>query len=209
MSWIQTRRGISFELLKPSPVDVDIEDLAWSLGRICRFSGHTSKFYSVAEHSILVAQYALKLRHPSPMERGVIFMAGLLHDAHEAYAGDLTSPMKVALSCRIDGFKEAYKELVESIDEAIVTALVPPWKDRKQELRRDVLDHMQGSVIEGADLALLNTERAQLLGPPPKPWVKLPPPAYVHIEGWSPEEASERWLAHWATAQLALAEGPW
>ncbi|MDD5359870.1 MAG: hypothetical protein PHI02_06350 [Sulfurovaceae bacterium] len=72
---------------------IDIKDIATALSRICRFGGHGSRFYSVAEHSILVS-----ILLPDELK-----MAGLLHDATEAYLGDVTRPLKAHL--------EAYKEI--------------------------------------------------------------------------------------------------
>lgn len=209
MSWIQTSTGSYFDLLEPKPAQVRLEDVARALGRICRFAGHTKKHYSVAEHSVLVAQHAMTLRNytANSDHRTALFMAGLLHDAHEAFTGDLTSPMKVALDRKLGGnFKGAYDDMIRAVDLAIVEALVPPYNRGPILLRELVHDIMRGDVIKEADLALLNTERAQLLGLPPKPWVQLPLPAFVAIEGWGPEEASERWLALYNTAYLALKE---
>lgn len=84
--WIETHSGRKFEFLSPTPDMVDIDDIAHSLSRQCRFSGHTSKFYSVAEHSINVS-----LLSTNKLE-------GLLHDASEAYLLDIPSPIKQYLT---------------------------------------------------------------------------------------------------------------
>ena len=85
--WIQTYRG-RFWVLDPRPEDVNIEDLAHHLANICRFSGACNVFYSVAQHSVLV----------SNLVRTSQELAGLFHDAAEAYIGDINTPLKRSLS---------------------------------------------------------------------------------------------------------------
>lgn len=82
--YIETYSGREFWFMDPSEDDISIEDIAAALSKICRFTGHTKKFYSVAEHSINVSQLC------SPEEA----LAGLLHDAAETYLGDIASPIK-------------------------------------------------------------------------------------------------------------------
>lgn len=84
--YIQTRSGKKFTFLSPNPDDIDIHDIAFSLSNQCRFNGHT-KFVSVAEHSISVAS---RLHSHNQL-------AGLLHDASEAYLSDIPSPVKAHL----------------------------------------------------------------------------------------------------------------
>ena len=78
--WMLTATGHRFFLNDPRPEDIHIEDIAHALANICRFGGHSRTFYSVAEHSILVAEILRQDSQP----RHVIF-AGLMHDAAEAY----------------------------------------------------------------------------------------------------------------------------
>lgn len=85
--WMQTRRGHKFYPTSPRVENIDIEDIAHALSMQCRFNGHTSRFYSVAEHSVLVSRIA---------PPAVKFQA-LMHDAHEAYIGDIITPVKVML----------------------------------------------------------------------------------------------------------------
>lgn len=84
MSWIQTFTGKRFDLRSPRAEDVCIEDISHALANICRFNGHTTRFYSVAEHSLRVAELL-----PDELK-----LAGLLHDAVEAYVGDVVAPFK-------------------------------------------------------------------------------------------------------------------
>lgn len=84
-SWVVTLSGQRFNILKPEPTDVRLEDIACSLARQARFNGHTRFFYSVGQHSCLGAQV-------SPTKDIGLLM--LFHDATEAYIGDLVSPVK-------------------------------------------------------------------------------------------------------------------
>lgn len=80
---------------------IDIEDIATALSRICRFAGHCSRFYSVAEHSMFVSSLL-----PDELK-----IAGLLHDATEAYLGDITRPLKAHL--------KTYKEIEDKLHKHI------------------------------------------------------------------------------------------
>jgi len=82
---IQTYSGIIFHPFSASIDSINIEDIAHSLSNICRFNGHVSEFYSVAQHCVLVSELCAK----SPKH-------GLLHDASEAYIHDIASPLKAS-----------------------------------------------------------------------------------------------------------------
>lgn len=84
---MQTYRGHRFDYLRTTPEMVDIDDIARALSMQCRFNGHVSAFYSVAQHSVHVSEH---LKHLPARGR----MQGLLHDATEAYVGDVVRPLK-------------------------------------------------------------------------------------------------------------------
>lgn len=84
---IRTYTGKYVDIFNITPNDIDIEDIAHALSHQCRFGGHINRFYSVAEHSIKVAEML-------PKEHK---LAGLLHDASEAYFIDMPTPIKNAI----------------------------------------------------------------------------------------------------------------
>lgn len=84
---IQTHSGKFYDFVEPHVDMIDIHDIAHSLSLLCRFTGHVDDFYSVAQHSVMVSYIV-------PKEDA---LAGLLHAAHEAYVGDVSSPFKVLL----------------------------------------------------------------------------------------------------------------
>lgn len=109
---IRTFTGKKFYFLDIKPDDICIEDIAHALSNICRYNGHCKNFYSVAEHSIRCC------------ERGSDWLCkiwGLLHDAAEAYIGDLVSPFKGRLlfsytdrNCKVSDYEDT---IIKAISE--------------------------------------------------------------------------------------------
>ena len=88
--YIQVLSGRRVNPLDASPEDIDPSDIARALANLCRFGGHSKAFYSVAQHSAIVCDLLEQRGDPTPDE----LMAALLHDAAEAYIGDLPHPLK-------------------------------------------------------------------------------------------------------------------
>lgn len=177
MTWSNTTRGRALDLLDPQPDDIDIEEIGRSLGYQCRYAGGVRRFYSVAEHSVLIADYLWE--HGPDMA-----LAGLLHDAAEAYTGDITWPMQAILWGASSEARAAYKAVQSRIDALIAG-----------RARLDVA-LLQDPMVKAADLRILLDERAALLTPAPRPWdIEEMEPLGVRITGWGPEEAGRRWLA--------------
>lgn len=167
MTWIQTASGRPFDIAAPNPNDVHIEDIAAHLARLCRFTGACR--YSVAQHSVHVAELV-----PQPLK-----LAALLHDAHEAYMGDWSSPLKQVV--RSKGFEP--RLISDPIDFAICekfnVSLVPMHQD-----------------IEHADLTMLATEIRDLMPRSERPRKPMPPPREAKLVAWGEDTARHMFL-HW------------
>lgn len=134
MTTIETNSGRFIDLYSPDPSDIWISDIAHHLAAVCRFGGACDPWYSVAEHSCLVARLMLA--------RGLhwrIQLAGLLHDAHEAYIGDLQSPLKAMFSTG------EYSDIAYRFDLVIAAkfdlALTELWSPQVKEF-----DNFAGSI---------------------------------------------------------------
>ena len=95
-AWQRMLSGRRLDLLDPSPLDVEVGDIAHGLARVARWNGQTKGewAFSVAEHSVLVERlFSAQAAKPEPAEQ----LAALLHDAPEYVIGDMISPFKAAL----------------------------------------------------------------------------------------------------------------
>lgn len=108
--WIKTFSGRMIQPLDLKPDDVCIEDIAHALSRVCRFAGHCHGFLNVAAHSVRVLG---KLQSLTPNCDKKTLMTALLHDASEAYLGDVPRPLK-----RHPGFA-FYREVEARVEEVI------------------------------------------------------------------------------------------
>jgi len=99
---ILTSTGKIIDLLKPDINSIYIEDIASSLSKICRWGGNIPYFYTVAQHSCLV----------SWMAGPELAMAALMHDAAEAYCGDVIRPIKKVLGPRYELLEETFRDAI-------------------------------------------------------------------------------------------------
>ena len=100
-SSISVLDGTFFDILKPKDYPFKINTIATALSNLCRYTGHVTRFYSVAEHSVLVSMLVPR-KHA---------LAGLLHDSAEAFLGDVSSPLKKLLP--------QYQRIEDRVEKAI------------------------------------------------------------------------------------------
>lgn len=198
--WLQTASGRAFDLLDPRPETVDLTiDVPEALARLPRFTGHIrSGPYSVAQHCVLGADalYAQTTRRD-------VALAFLLHDAHEAYLGDVATPIAAALAQTCDQLRPSFapglivraaqRLLKQRIDTAIYAAVGAPYPLPDETTR----------LVAIMDLRMLAAERAQLLGRAPKPWdaaveAAQPAPLKGAIKPWPWPKAADAWRARLA-----------
>ena len=163
-AWIQTYSGRRIDLLHPKPSDIYIEDIAQALSMQCRFSGHCTKFYSVAQHSVFVSKIC----------DSVDALYGLLHDASEAYLVDIPKPLKY--SGKFDIYLKFEKKMMKAIYKSFN------------------LEYKEPESVLMADRVMLMTEARDLATRfNPSDWGKVSPAAFK-IEAIGPEAAKEMFL---------------
>lgn len=160
---IMLQSGAWFDFCAPASSEFTIGDIAHGLANICRYSGQCSNFYSVAEHSILVSETAV----------GFEFEA-LMHDAAEAFLGDITRPLKQILP--------EYRRIESEVERAIldrfgVTGPLPPQ-------------------VKQADLRVLASEQKQIMPTGTDGWVRghKVDPAPIVVRHLPPAEAKRVFL---------------
>lgn len=168
-AWMQTYTGKQFFPLDANVSEIDINDIAHALSNLCRFGGHCSKFYSVAEHSVNVSKLL-----PDDLK-----LDGLLHDATEAYLVDVPRPIKGSLL----NYKEIEHKLACVIEER--------FTGKGQRFLN--FEHVS---VKDADNVMLMTEADQLLGEHPAPWGEewVKPLKDFKVECLSPAMAKCRFL---------------
>jgi uncharacterized protein len=163
-AWIQTYSGRRFTPTNPNPDAIVIQDIAHSLSMQCRFSGHTKKFYSVAQHCVLVS-------HLCNFEDA---LWGLLHDASEAYLVDIPRPLKHS------GQFDAYLNFEKVMQEAICKRFSLPMEEPVS--------------VKRADKIMLATEARDLMSPLRADWTQPIDPVPFKIETLGPQDAKNLFM---------------
>jgi hypothetical protein len=160
-AWQRMLSGRRLDLLDPSPLDVEIEDVAHGLARVARWNGQTSgaHIFSVAQHSLLVEALA---RAKSPRLDAPARLAVLLHDAPEYVIGDMISPFKAVIG---DSYKAVEHRLLAAIH--VRFGLPPTLPDALKTLIKAA--DRAAAYLEATKLAGFETAEARkFFGPPPK-----------------------------------------
>jgi len=178
-NWLQTRTGKLVDVQNPTPDMVDLEDIAHALSMTCRYAGHCREFYSVAEHSVLVA--ALGRRSDLSPEFN---LALLMHDAAEAYIGDIISPVKSLLAPESNELENRWLAAIE-----------------KKFILEDRLTNMD-KAIHIADRLALSIEILNLFHPvDPERWTIFDKPTKVQlltqISCYSPADARRHFIENY------------
>ena len=172
--WTQTASGKAFDYFDTDPCSIDIFDIAYSLSGMSRYHGHSRPRINVAQHSVMCAWVA-----PPDLK-----FEALMHDAHEAYMGDIGWP-----------FKQAVKELCKDLE-------VPnPLEQMETRLRCAVagrfgLQKIIPAGVREIDMRMLETERRWAMVKPPRPWASVNALPYkMRMHAWSPERAEAEFLS--------------
>jgi hypothetical protein len=160
-AWQRMLSGRRLDLLDPSPLDVELEDIAHGLARVARWNGQTNgaHIFSVAQHALLVEALA---RAKVPRLDEVSRRAVLLHDAPEYVIGDMISPFKAVIG---DSYKAVEKRLLAAIH--LRFGLPAKLPDRLTELIKAA--DRSAAYLEATRLAGFHeVEARRFFGPPPK-----------------------------------------
>lgn len=151
-AWQRMLSGRHLDILNPSPMDIEIEDIAYGLARVSRWNGQTTgkHLFSVAQHSVLVERL---LRHNAPKLEQKWQLAALLHDAPEYVIGDIITPFKYALG-------GIYRDIEDRLEKAVhirfgLPAILPEHVERS--IKR--ADRM-AAWLEATQLAGFSSEDA-------------------------------------------------
>jgi len=176
-TWLQTVSGKQFIPLAPTVEMICIEDIAHGLSNLCRYSGQCREFYSVSQHSVMASHVITTLDgflRLSTDERKMMQLVALLHDAPEAYIVDVPTMIKQHLP--------VYKEIESNVMRTIA---------QKFNIDFALFSH---PLVHEADMTMLATEKRDLMGPEPAPWIDMPKPYGGHIFPMEPKKAKQTFL---------------
>jgi len=176
--------GRRLDLLDPSPLDVEIEDVALGLSRVARWNGQTKGdwAYTVAQHSLLVEDLAAKLKKDLPAHWS---LAALLHDGPEYVVGDLITPFKAAVG-------EDYKVLERRLQAAVHLRFGLPARLPDAIAKLIKRADKMAAYLEATQLAGFGEDEANRIFGRPRNLVEM------HLFSEKPEAARRAFLARFA-----------
>jgi hypothetical protein len=183
-AWQRMLSGRRLDLLDPSPLDIEIEDIAHGLARVARWNGQTNgtHIYSVAQHCLLVEAVA-RLR--TPRLDNSRRLAILLHDAPEYVIGDMISPFKAVIG---DAYKAVERRLLTAIHRRF--GLPAQWAPELEALLK-AADHA-AAYLEATRLAgFADAEARRFFGRPPLVSATM---ERDYLKPWPAETAQARYL---------------
>ncbi len=188
-AWQRMLSGRRLDLLNPSALDVELEDIAHGLARVARWNGQTrgEHVFSVAQHSLLVEAIA---SHLDPAMSREWRLAVLLHDAPEYVIGDIISPFKAVIG-------DAYKAIEAGLLGAIHLHFGLPAQPAAALKRFIKQADRQAAFLEATHLAGFGREEAIKFFGRPEP---LPRPVLALLEPWPVSQAEERYHEKVTTA---------
>ncbi|MGO4572987.1 YfbR-like 5'-deoxynucleotidase [Microvirga sp. 2TAF3] len=180
--WQRMLSGRRLDLLNPSPLDVELDDIAHGLARVARWNGQTegSHIFSVAQHSLLVEAIA---SHLDPDMSSPWRLAVLLHDAPEYVIGDIISPFKAVIG---DAYKAVEGRLLAAIHLHFGLPAEPSAVLKRFIKRAD----RQAAFLEATKLAGFSREEAIKIFGRPEP---MPRTILAYLDPWPVAEAQERY----------------
>jgi 5'-deoxynucleotidase YfbR-like HD superfamily hydrolase len=180
--WQRMLSGRRLNLLDPSPLDVELDDIAHGLARVARWNGQTAggHIFSVAQHSLLVEAIA---DHLNPDMSRDWRLAVLLHDAPEYVIGDIISPFKAVIG-------DAYKSIEAGLLAAIHLHFGLPAQPAAALKRFTKQADRQAAFLEATHLAGFARDEAVKFFGRPEP---LPRTVHALLEPWPVERAQERY----------------
>ena len=186
-AWQRMLSGRRLDLLDPSPLDVEISDIAHGLARVARWNGQTGGDYpfSVAQHSVLVLEIFRAL-NPEASRRDALY--ALLHDAPEYVMGDIISPFKAAMGGN-------YKDVEGRLQGAVHIRFGLPAETSPALARQIKKADKQAAYFEATELAgFARPEARQFFGEPSLPAFDLERFETL-IRPWPTREAHDRFVA--------------
>ena len=184
--------GRRLDLLDPSPLDVEIDDIAHGLARVARWNGQTvgEHAFSVAQHCVVVEDIVRRLKPDiEPRWR----LAALLHDAPEYVIGDMISPFKAALGLDYRTFEDRLERAIH------IRFGLPPKTPAEIKKLIKAADHVS-AFFEAIDLAGFSTEEAvSLFGSPPQP-------VRPKLDPLSPSDAQAQFMRRFHALSRAMAK---